>query len=56
MGGVVTGGIIMLSLLFLTPLFEFIPKPALAAVIIMAVIQMVDYEILPKFFKVESKY
>lgn len=56
MGGVVTGGIILLALAFLTPLFEYIPKPALSAVIIMAVIQMVDYEILPKFYKIESKY
>ena len=55
MSGVFTGGVILLSLAFLTPLFEYIPKAALSAVIISAVIQMVDYEILPKFWKIQSK-
>lgn len=53
MSGVVTGGIILLALQFLTPLFKFIPKSALSAVIIMAVIQMVDYEILKKLWKIQ---
>lgn len=43
--GIVTGAIILLALQVLTPLFKFIPKSALAAVIISAVIQMVDYNI-----------
>lgn len=54
MGGLFTGGVILLSLQFLTPLFKFIPKSALSAVIISAVIQMVDYEILIKFWKVQK--
>lgn len=54
MSGVVTGGVILLSLAFLTPLFKYIPKAALSAVIISAVIQMVDYEILPKFWKIQK--
>ncbi|XP_045214379.2 sodium-independent sulfate anion transporter-like isoform X2 [Mercenaria mercenaria] len=54
MSGVFTGGVILLSLAFLTPLFKYIPKAALSAVIISAVIQMVDYEILPKFWKIQK--
>lgn len=54
MSGVITGAVIILALQFLTPLFKFIPKSALSAVIISAVIQMVDYEILKKFWKVDK--
>ncbi|XP_052263654.1 sodium-independent sulfate anion transporter-like [Dreissena polymorpha] len=54
MGGMVTGGIIILSLLFLTPLFKYIPQPALAAIIIVAVVQMIDYEIILNFWKIEK--
>ncbi|XP_052766037.1 sodium-independent sulfate anion transporter-like isoform X2 [Mya arenaria] len=54
MAGVWTGGIIILALAFLTPLFEYVPKSALSAVIISAVIQMVDYEIVMKFWKIEK--
>ena len=43
--GIVTGAIILLALQVLTPLFKYIPNSALAAVIISAVIQMVDYNI-----------
>ena len=55
MGGVVTGGVIILALAFLTPLFKYVPKSALSAVIISAVIQMVDYEVPRKFWRIESK-
>ncbi|KAL4240737.1 hypothetical protein ACF0H5_001525 [Mactra antiquata] len=54
LAGVMTGGVILLSLQFLTPLFKYIPKSALSAVIISAVIQMVDYEILLKFWRIQK--
>lgn len=41
-GGIVTGILVILSLAFLTPFFYYIPKAALAAVIISSVIYMVD--------------
>lgn len=44
-GGLITGIMVLLALSFLTPSFYFIPKATLAAVIICAVIHMVDYEI-----------
>ncbi|XP_076444459.1 sodium-independent sulfate anion transporter-like isoform X2 [Babylonia areolata] len=45
-GGLFTGALILLALQVLVPYCYYIPKSALAAVIIMAVIQMVDYKIL----------
>ncbi|ESO97389.1 hypothetical protein LOTGIDRAFT_231568 [Lottia gigantea] len=44
--GIVTGGLVLLSLYVLTPLFYYIPNAALAAVIISAVLQMIDYKII----------
>lgn len=44
LGGIVTGILVLLSLGFLTESFRFIPKTTLAAVIICAMIGMVDLE------------
>ncbi|KAK8742604.1 hypothetical protein OTU49_001984, partial [Cherax quadricarinatus] len=45
-GGLVTGVMVLLSLAFLTPYFTYIPKSTLAAVIMSAVVHLIDYEIL----------
>ncbi|GFR74065.1 sodium-independent sulfate anion transporter [Elysia marginata] len=50
LGGVWTGALVILALVVLTPYFYYIPKAALAGVIIAAVIQMVDYEIVRKLW------
>ncbi|PON91476.1 SLC26A/SulP transporter [Trema orientale] len=44
LAGVVTGIIMGCALMFLTPLFEYIPQCALAAIVISAVMGLVDYE------------
>lgn len=44
LGGVVTGSLVLLALGLLTNTFYFIPKTVLAAVIISAMIFMVEYE------------
>ncbi|XWS75040.1 hypothetical protein CRYUN_Cryun01aG0051000 [Craigia yunnanensis] len=44
LSGIITGIIMGCALLFLTPLFEYIPQCALAAIVISAVISLVDYE------------
>lgn len=54
-GAIWTGALVLLALGVLTPYFQYIPQASLAAVIIVAVILMVDYEIVPKLFKVKSK-
>ncbi|KAK8753435.1 hypothetical protein OTU49_004486, partial [Cherax quadricarinatus] len=45
-GGIVTGTLVILALAFLTSYFKYIPKASLAAVIICAVIFMVDYQVV----------
>ncbi|XP_064180421.1 sodium-independent sulfate anion transporter [Anguilla rostrata] len=51
-GGVVTGTIVLLSLAFLMPLFRYIPKASLAAVIICAVAPMVDVRVVTQLWTV----
>ncbi|KAJ8283189.1 hypothetical protein COCON_G00020390 [Conger conger] len=51
-GGVVTGVVVLLSLAFLMPLFCYIPKASLAAVIICAVAPMLDLCVVPRIWAV----
>ncbi|CAH1794151.1 unnamed protein product [Owenia fusiformis] len=53
-GGIFTGCLILLALAVLTPAFYYIPQSALAAVIISAVLQMVDFKIIMKLWKVKK--
>lgn len=50
-GGIVTGLLVVLALAFLTPYFKYIPKATLSAVIICAVIFMVEYETVKPIWK-----
>jgi len=43
-----------MSLLFLTPLFNYIPDASLAAVIISAVYDLIDFTLLAKLWRVNS--
>uniref|UniRef100_A0A336M1R8 CSON010405 protein n=1 Tax=Culicoides sonorensis TaxID=179676 RepID=A0A336M1R8_CULSO len=45
-GGIYTGLLVLLALSVLTPYFQFIPKATLSAVIISAVIFMIEYEVI----------
>ncbi|RZC33730.1 Sulfate transp and/or STAS domain containing protein, partial [Asbolus verrucosus] len=49
--GIYSGTVILLALSFLTPYFYYIPRSTLAAVLISAIITMIDYEILPKLWR-----
>lgn len=53
-GGVVTSVIVLLSLAFLMPLFYYIPKASLAAVIICAVSPMMDYRVPVQLWRVKK--
>ncbi|XP_013099547.2 sodium-independent sulfate anion transporter isoform X2 [Stomoxys calcitrans] len=44
LGGAVTGALVLMALAFLTTTFSYIPKATLAAIIISAMIFMVEYE------------
>ncbi|XP_069511296.1 sodium-independent sulfate anion transporter [Ambystoma mexicanum] len=53
-GGLITGALVLLSLAYLTPLFYYIPKTALAAVIICAVAPMFDITIFRTLWRVKK--
>jgi MFS superfamily sulfate permease-like transporter len=50
----VTGVLVLLALAFLTPLFYYIPDAALAAVIIMAVLDLIDFSMVPQLWRIRS--
>ncbi|XP_061248627.1 sodium-independent sulfate anion transporter [Bos javanicus] len=52
-GGLMTGALVLLSLDYLTSLFYYIPKSALAAVIIMAVVPLFDTKIVKTLWRVK---
>ena len=53
-GGIFTGLLVIFGLYFLTSLFYYIPKAALAAVIISAVLFMVDYKTIYRLWNVKK--
>lgn len=55
LSGIIMGIIMACALLFMTPLFEFIPQCALAAIVISAVIGLVDYEEAVFLWRVDKK-
>lgn len=56
LGGIVTGCLVLLSLGFLTSSFRFIPKTTLAAVIICAMIGLVDKEDIKEIWRSKRMY
>lgn len=55
-GGLYTGALVLLAITVLTPYFYFIPKTSLAAVIICAVIFMVEVHLMKLVWRSRSKY
>jgi len=55
MGGLVTGTIVLLALEFLSVAFQYIPSSALGAVIIMAVINLFDFQAIKGVARVNGK-
>jgi len=51
----VAGTVVLLTLLFLTPLFYYIPKTTLSAVVMTAIIKLVDIDKIILFWKVSPK-
>jgi sodium-independent sulfate anion transporter 11 len=54
LAGIYTGVIVLLALTFLTPYFSYIPKPTLAAVIICAVIFMVEVPLTKMIWEINK--
>ncbi|XP_009778471.1 sulfate transporter 4.1, chloroplastic [Nicotiana tabacum] len=55
LSGLVMGIIMACALLFLTPVFEYIPQCSLAAIVISAVIGLVDYDEAKFLWRVDKK-
>ena len=51
-GGIYTGILVLLALQFLTPVFKYIPTSSLAAIIITAVLPMIDWKLPVRILKV----
>ena len=54
LAGLVTGLLLLLTLVLLTPLFYFLPKYALAAIVISSVTNLVDYNEARHLWKVKK--
>lgn len=54
-GGIYTGILVLLALSVLTPYFQYIPRAALSAVIISAVIFMIEYEVVKPLWKCSKR-
>lgn len=55
LGSLYTGILVILALLFFTPYFYYIPKAALGAIIIAAVIFMVEYKVVRPMWRSKSE-
>lgn len=53
-GGIITGTVVIVALILLTPAFKYIPNAALAAIIMSAVLQMVDFKIIRRLWNIQK--
>jgi solute carrier family 26 (sodium-independent sulfate anion transporter), member 11 len=51
-----SGILVLVSLQYFTPYFYFIPKTSLAAVIIAAIIFMVEFQVVKPMWKTKSEF
>jgi len=56
LSNIYAGGLVILSLMFFTPYFYYIPKATLAAIIIAAVVFMVEVKVLKPMWRAKSKF
>ena len=54
--GIITGAVVLIALAFITPAFYFIPKAALAAIIIMALVRMINIQSIANLWIIRSRY
>uniref|UniRef100_T1HB95 STAS domain-containing protein n=1 Tax=Rhodnius prolixus TaxID=13249 RepID=T1HB95_RHOPR len=55
LAGIYTAMLVLLALLFLTPYFYYIPRAALSAIIITAVVYMIEFEVILPMWKHNRK-
>lgn len=56
LGSLYTGVLVILALMFMTPLFYYIPKAALASIIIAAVVFMVEVRVVKPMWRSKSNF
>ncbi len=54
LSSMITAGIVALALMFFTPLFQFLPRTIMAAIIISAVFGLIDIPLVRHFWKTEK--
>ena len=54
LSGITAAALTVVTLLFLTGLFEKLPEPTLAAVVIVAVIELIDFASLRRLYRVQT--
>ena len=52
---IVAGLVVMLTLLFLTPLFAMMPKAILASIVVVAVVGLIDFADAKRIFKIDRR-
>lgn len=55
LAGIITASIVLLTLAFLTPLFSYIPKAVLAAIVVVAVAGLVDFREVVRIFRIKPR-
>src|SRR5690606_22373560 len=53
LAGIITALVVVLTLLLLTPLFHYLPKAVLAAIIMTAVFGLIDVKMVERLWKIE---
>ncbi len=54
LASLITAGLILLTLLLLTPLFYYLPNAVLAGIVVVAVLSLMDFKRARHFFKIKS--
>jgi sulfate permease, SulP family len=55
LSSIFAGLVVVITLLFLTPLFYYLPKPVLASIVIAAVVGLIDIPYVRKLFKIDRR-
>lgn len=55
LSSIIAGGVVILTLLFLTPLFYYLPQPVLASIVLAAVVGLIDVGYVKNLFKIDRR-
>ena len=56
MAGVVAAFVVLLSLYVVTPALQYIPKAVLSAIVIVAIVNLIDFPRAVHFYKTQWRY